>query len=147
MKISNKISLLFLFVLVSFTSCKKELLKKTEVITLTKSNHTWSGELLPAYLEGQPEVTILRIKIPPKTSLAVHEHPEINAGLMIRGELTVISEDQDTLHLKEGDTIVELVNKWHFGKNEGDEIAEIVVFYAGIEGTPVTILEDKNAHH
>lgn len=147
MKIIKNILLFSLFLPVLFTSCQQETIEKTEVITLAKSTHSWDGELLPSYLEGQPEVTILRIKIPPKTSLAIHEHPEINAGLMIRGELTVISEQQDTLYLKEGDTIVELVNKWHFGKNDGDDVAEIVVFYAGIKGTPVTILEDKVLAH
>ena len=62
---------------------------------------------------------------------------------MISGELTVITDKQDTLHLQAGDPIVEVVNTWHFGKNEGDEPVDIIVFYAGIKGKVVTILEDK----
>jgi len=43
------------------------------------------------------------------------------------------------LHLKAGDSIVELVNKWHYGKNEGDEPAEIIIVYSGTQGIPITI--------
>jgi quercetin dioxygenase-like cupin family protein len=41
--------------------------------------------------------------------------------------------------MKAGDSIVEVVNKWHYGINEGNEPAEIIVFYAGIKGKPVTV--------
>ncbi len=63
----------------------------------------------------------------------------INAGVLLKGQLTVVTEAGDTLHLQTGDPIVELVNEWHYGKNEGDEPAEIIVVYAGTEGTPITV--------
>jgi quercetin dioxygenase-like cupin family protein len=106
---------------------------------LAKSRKSWDGKALPAYPKGQPEITILRIKIPAGAKLEIHNHPVINAGVLIAGELTVITEDNKTLHLKAGDPIVELVNKKHYGKNEGTETAEIIVFYAGVENKPVTI--------
>jgi hypothetical protein len=56
----------------------------------------------------------------------------------------VISETNDTLHLKAGEPIVEIVNAWHYGENEGNEPAEIIVFYAGVENTPITILKDEH---
>ena len=117
---------------------------KTEVNVLAKTSKSWNGHTLPRYSKGKPEITILRISIPPHTDLAWHEHPEINAGVMISGELTVITDKQDTLHLQAGDPIVEVVNTWHFGKNEGDEPVDIIVFYAGIKNKEITILkEDK----
>jgi quercetin dioxygenase-like cupin family protein len=106
---------------------------------LAKSTTSWDGTTLPAYPEGQPEITILRIKIPAGAKLEMHYHPVINAGVLIAGELTVITEDNKTLHLKAGDSIVELVNKKHYGKNEGTQTAEIIVFYAGIMDKPITI--------
>jgi quercetin dioxygenase-like cupin family protein len=106
---------------------------------LAKSAKSWDGEYLPYYLDGQPEVTILRIQIPAGAELDMHYHPVINAGVLLKGELTVIAEDGKKLHLKAGDSIVELVNKKHYGKNEGTETAEIIVFYAGIENKPITI--------
>jgi hypothetical protein len=41
--------------------------------------------------------------------------------------------------LKAGESIIEVVSKWHYGKNEGDKTAEILVFYAGVVDTPITI--------
>lgn len=116
-----------------------------DVKVLTKTGDSWNGDALPAYPSGEPEVTILRIVIPPKTSLPLHKHPVINAGVLLSGELTVVKETGETLHLKAGDSIVELVNAWHYGKNEGDEPAEIVVFYAGVKGTPITVKKQTGA--
>jgi len=113
--------------------------KSEDVEVLAKTSSSWDSSALPDYPKGKPEVTILRITIAPKTQLPVHKHPVINAGVLLKGELTVVSEDGHTLHMKAGDSIVELVNKWHYGKNEGDEPAEIIVFYAGTQDEPVTV--------
>lgn len=106
---------------------------------LAKTSTSWDGNPLPEYAKGTPEVTILRITIPPGVTLPLHRHPVINAGVMLRGELTVVTEDKKTLHLKAGQSIVEVVNTWHYGKNEGSTPAEIVVFYAGLKDVPITI--------
>lgn len=111
----------------------------TEVRVLAKSDVSWDGALLPAYPSGQPEITILRITIPAGQVLAMHKHPVINAGVLLSGELTVRTEDGKTHHLKASEAIVEVVETWHYGKNEGDCPAEIIVFYAGREDIPITI--------
>jgi len=110
-----------------------------QVETLAKGSVSWDGSKLPDYPEGTPEITILRIKIPAGVTLPMHKHPVINAGMLLAGELTVITEDNKTLHLKAGDSIIEVVNKWHYGKNEGSATAEIIVFYAGVPDTAITI--------
>ena len=107
--------------------------------TLVKSTHSWDGSQLPSYPEGQPEVTILKITIPAGAKLPLHQHPYINAGVLTKGELTVVTKTGETLTITAGDAIVEIVNKWHFGENSGDVSAEIIVFYAGIIGQPITI--------
>ena len=114
-----------------------------EVNELVKTTQSWNGAILPAYPQGRPEITILRIRIPAGTRLDVHRHPVINAGVMTRGQLTVVTKDGKTLHLEAGDPIVEVVNTWHYGMNEGKSPAEIVVFYAGIVDTPITVLEER----
>lgn len=111
----------------------------TTVETLAKSSTSWDGATLPAYPTGQPEVTLLRITIPAGQKLPVHTHPVINVGLLLKGELTVQTEDGKTLVLRAGDPIVETVDTWHHGQNTGTEPAEIVVFYAGTQGQPVTL--------
>jgi len=111
----------------------------TEV--LSKSGSSWDGNILPDYPRGKPEITILRITIPPGSVLPLHKHPVINAGVLLSGELTVVTEGGSTLHLKAGQAIVEVVDTWHHGKNEGDAPAEIIVFYAGTMDGPITIKE------
>lgn len=115
----------------------------TEVVqvqTLAKTSFSWNGDALPFYPETEPEITILKIIIPAGAKLPIHKHPVINAGVLLKGELTVLTKDEsESLQLEAGDAIVELVDKWHFGFNMGDKPAEIVVFYAGTPGTPITI--------
>ncbi len=112
---------------------------------LAKTTKSWDGALLPAYPRTQPEITILRISIPGGARLDVHTHPVINAGILLKGQLTVVTKDGKMLHLKAGDPIVEVVNTWHYGINEGDAPAEIVVFYAGTLNTPVSIVEQQQS--
>jgi len=110
---------------------------------LVKTAQSWDGDFLPAYPQGQPEVTMLRISIPTGTRLDTHRHPVINAGVLISGQLTVVTTDGKTLHLKAGDPIVEVVNTLHYGINQGKVPAEIIVFYAGVTDTPITVAEPR----
>jgi quercetin dioxygenase-like cupin family protein len=109
------------------------------VSVLIKTGSSWDGTPLPAYPSTKPEITILRITIPAGAALPLHYHPVINAGVLLSGELTVITQDNKTLYLKAGDPIVEGVDKLHYGKNTGNIPAVILVFYAGCKGTPITI--------
>ncbi len=86
-----------------------------------------------------PEITILRITIPPHHVLPLHTHPIINAGVLLKGALTVVTNTGQILRLKPNGPIVELVNTWHYGKNDGNEPAEIIVFYIGEKDQPITI--------
>ncbi len=109
------------------------------VETLVKSTASWDGTALPDYPGGRPEITVLRIRIPAGAKLDMHRHPVINAGVLLAGELTVVTKDYKKLRLKAGDALIEVVDTWHYGKNEGIRPAEIIVFYAGVEGEPITV--------
>lgn len=114
-KILPVLLLLCLLPLVAFGAdgtASVELLAETAV--------SWDGNPLPAYPEGQPKITVLRITVPPGTSLPSHRHPVINAGVLLEGELTVVTEEEELFHLKAGQAIVEVVDKWHYGRNDGD---------------------------
>ena len=62
-----------------------------EVEVLAKTSLSWDESHLPDYSKGAPEITILRIKVPPGMQLPLHEHPVINAGVLLSGELTVVT--------------------------------------------------------
>lgn len=106
---------------------------------LLRTTRSWDGHPLPPYPKGQPEVSVRKIVIPPKTHLPLHKHPVINAGVLLRGRLTVVKENGETLQLTAGDPISEVVGTWHYGINPGRIPAEILIVYAGVQGTPTSI--------
>lgn len=108
-------------------------------LTLAKSSNSWDGSPLPKYPDGTPEIAIVKITIAPGAQLPLHKHDAINAGVLLSGELTVVTETNEVLHMKPGEALIELVGKWHYGKNEGSIPAEIIVFYASTLNAPLTV--------
>jgi len=122
-------------------ACQPNKELKTEFTTLLETTKGWNGETLPEYPNGQPKITILKAVIPPRTKLDVHKHKVINAAVVLDGELTVVTEANDTLHVSPGDAFEEVVETWHYGINESNKPVELIIFYAGIEGGTNTILK------
>lgn len=108
---------------------------------IAESYLSWNGDSLPAYPSGKPKISIVKVTIPPHSELPHHYHPVINAGVLLKGQLTVVDVKGNVLKMKVGDPIIEVVNMIHFGKNEGDEPAEILVFYAGAEDLEIVVKE------
>lgn len=104
----------------------------------------WDGVQYRTYPDGQPEVTILRYKIPAHSSLPWHTHPVINAGYVLSGHLTVIRKsDGKTIVIGPGDVLPEMVDAPHRGQSE-DEPVELIVFYAGTPAVPLTVKSEPN---
>lgn len=138
-----KFKFYYVILLVSSFSCKVSKLESVKVEILKETTQSWNGDALPNYPKGQPKITVLKITILPKTRLPNHFHPVINSGILLKGKLKVVDVDDNVLCLNEGDVIVELVNKIHYGINETNKPAVIIVFYVGTEELPITIKEDK----
>lgn len=111
---------------------------RNESEVLITSELSWNGSPIPDYPEGKPKISILKITIPPGSTLPKHIHPVINAGVLLTGELSVEDEFGNKLEMKAGDPIIEVVNTIHYGVNRGKVPAEIIVFYAGSEGMTIT---------
>ncbi len=137
----KKLIYLMCLVLILSTQSWAKDVKKVQVDVLAKTSSSWNGTPLKSYAKGTPEITILKIVIPAKTKLSMHKHPYMNAGVLTKGQLTVVTIDKKVLELKAGDAIVEVVDKWHYGENKGDTPAEIIVVYAGIKDKPITIIK------
>lgn len=120
--------------------------EEIQVEELARGQMTWDGDRLPEYPDGQPEVTILRITIPAGARLPLHHHPVINAGVLLEGELTVVRDTGEEHELAAGEAIIELVDTPHYGRNDGDRDAEIIVFYAGAADLPITVMEEAREH-
>lgn len=108
--------------------------------TLLATTHAWTGEPYAHYPDGQPEMRVLRISIEPGATLPWHRHTVPNAGYLLEGELRFETRDGATQVMRPGDGIAESMDIAHRGI-AGPDGATIVVFYANIEGNPVTIDE------
>ena len=113
---------------------------KLSVEVLLRDRVTWDGTELPAYAEGEPEITIVRLTVPPGATLPDHKHPVINGGVLLSGELTVRDEGGLERRLRAGNALLEVVDSWHTGRNTGKEPAVAIVFYVGAAGLPNRIL-------
>ena len=110
---------------------------------LIKTTTSWDGEDLPDYGTGEAQITILKATIPPGAQFPLHKHPVINAGVLTTGQLMVVTEESDTLRVTAGEALVEVVGEWHFGINDGETPAEIIVFYAGHADQPITVSAER----
>ena len=113
----------------------------TELVV--RSGNDWTGSPLPPYLSSAPEVAVMRFTIPPQTALPIHKHPAINAAYVIDGELTVFQEGGTQRNFKKGEVVIEMVEKWHHGINQGSVPVELVVFYATTKDLPLAIKKPK----
>ncbi|WP_299008427.1 cupin domain-containing protein [uncultured Shewanella sp.] len=107
---------------------------------LIKTDKSWDGALLPDYSTKEPQITVIRLTIPPKSQLPIHQHPSITVAYLLKGEFTAILEDNSKkIELKAGKVEVEVVNTWHYGINYSDDPAELLIVYIGSKNVPLTI--------
>lgn len=104
---------------------------------LLETTKAWDGSVYSAYPKGQPKIFVLKITIPAHTQMSWHEHPVINAAYIVSGDLMVEKKDGTTMHAKAGEVVPELLDIPHRGV-AGDTDVVLIVFYAGIEGTPLS---------
>ncbi|MCS3532218.1 cupin domain-containing protein [Chryseobacterium sp. JUb7] len=110
---------------------KSEYSDKIESTTLLKTTKSWDGTLYQSYPSGQPEVSVLKIAVPPNQALDWHKHPVINAAYVLKGEIEVErKEDGKTQWIREGQAVPEMVDVAHRGKT-GEKGATLIVFYSG----------------
>jgi quercetin dioxygenase-like cupin family protein len=106
--------------------------------TLLQSSSSWDGTLYTAYPSGQPELSVLKITLPPHTTLRWHTHSMPNAGYVLSGELTVERKgDGRKQTFRTGQVVPEMVDALHRGI-AGDEPVTLIVFYAGTKGMPLS---------
>ncbi len=106
---------------------------------LIRSESDWTGSTLPSYLAGAPQIAVMKFTIPPQTALPIHKHPAINAAYVVDGEITVVQEGGIQRSFKKGEVIIEMVDKWHHGINQGSVPVELVVFYATTNDLPLAV--------
>ncbi|WP_019411739.1 cupin domain-containing protein [Pseudomonas psychrophila] len=111
---------------------------RVEVEQLLKTNQSWDGAPYDPYPSGQPEITVLKIIIPANTALNWHTHPMPNVAYVLSGELFVETRDgKHKITLRAGEVLPEVVQTEHRGTS-GSQPVELIVFYAGGVGMPLS---------
>ena len=106
---------------------------------LLKTTSTWDKTEYKNLKIKNPEVTVLKIVIGVGESLPMHKHNLVNIAYVQKGILTVITDKNEQITLNEGDCLPELIGKYHYGKNTGNKPVELIVFYIGKKGTPLSV--------
>ena len=113
-----------------------------EVQQILQTTQSWDGKDYQGYPTGQPQLTVLRITIPPNTALHWHHHPVISVGYVLSGHPTIEKRDTgERTIVRASQAVAETVQTTHRGFTT-DEPVELVVFYAGQFGLPITINEE-----
>jgi quercetin dioxygenase-like cupin family protein len=129
-------SLILVFVLVFVVS---NVVYSAQKDVLLKTTSTWDNSKYEKLKIKNPEVTVLKINIGVGESLPVHKHDLVNIAYVKKGTLTVITDKNEQITLHEGDCLPELVGKYHYGKNTGNEPVELIVFYIGEKNSPLSV--------
>lgn len=110
--------------------------------TLLRASNAWDGSPYPDYAKGRPELSLLKIRIAPDTTLDWHRHSSPNAAYLLQGDLLVETPDGRQRHLHAGEALAEVVDAVHRGRS-GKHGAELIAFYAGSPGLALSEIEQE----
>lgn len=107
---------------------------------LLKSDQSWNGALF-SYLNGEAEITSVKLKLEAGKETPFHCHPVPTMGYILKGVVKLETPDGKSKIYKAGDSVIELMKQLHRGLALSEQ-AEIIVFYAGVKDVPVTVFPD-----
>ncbi len=113
--------------------------KTIQATAILRSGETVAGQPIVYPRVENPEVAAVRVVIPPGAETGWHRHPFPCYAYLIEGKLSLRMEGNRTVEVKAGDALIESVNVWHNGRNDGPEPVEIVMFVTGAKGLPFTV--------
>ena len=112
--------------------------EKIEVIPLIHTSKGLSGKNFN-YLDGKPELRLLKVKIPAGLKTPIHTHPSPMLIHVTRGRLKHVRGEQINF-FKAGDSFVESNNgDAHYVKNIGKKAVILHVGVISVVGMPTTI--------
>ena len=120
-------------------------MQKVVSTELIRTDRSWDGAELPDYLEGKPEIVAIKYEIPAGQKLGMHFHPVMNFGILVQGDLTIISEDGLEKVVHEGEAIVEMVGTVHHGENRGTTPVILYMFYLSQKDMPLSVQHPEDS--
>ena len=117
----------------------ERIVQNTNTTELIRTSKSWDGVDLPDYLQGRPEVVAIKYEIPAGQKLDWHHHPVMNHGILVQGDLTIVSIDGKEKTVHEGEVVVEMVDTIHHGENRGTKPVVLYMFYLSQEGLLLSV--------
>ncbi|WP_051711399.1 cupin domain-containing protein [Andreprevotia chitinilytica] len=108
-------------------------------VPVLKTTTTSIGQPIQYPATVKPEVTSLRVDIPPGKETGWHTHPVPGFAYVLAGTLTIELEGGKQLQFNAGQGFAEVVNTLHNGKNLGTEPVKLLVTFAGESGSPFAV--------
>ncbi len=114
----------------------------TRAEPLLQSTESWDGGSI-SYPDGEAEITSVILRLEEGAEPPFHCHPVPTMGYVLKGVAEIETVDGKTRRIGAGEALVEVMHTVHRGRAI-DGPAEILVFYAGAVGLPVTVLPEQD---
>lgn len=112
---------------------------------LLQTQTSWDGTPMQ-WPSGPAETTVLEITIAPGGDTGWHTHPMPNIGVLLEGTLQVRLPDGRERVVRAGESMAEVVNTVHRGRNVGNTPVRLIVVYVGTVGQPLSKAADGHSH-
>jgi quercetin dioxygenase-like cupin family protein len=133
-------SLLILFI---FLQGKAQYNSGISIVPVLKTDTTSIGQKIKYPSFPDPEVTMLKIIIPPGKTTGWHEHQFPVFAYVIKGVLTVEFAGNKFREFGENSSFSEVLNTPHQGINKGPEDLVLLAIYMGEKGKPLSEKKEK----
>jgi quercetin dioxygenase-like cupin family protein len=110
---------------------------KFENVVETETNAMGQKIVYPDFKDAK--VSMMKITFPPGESTGWHKHIIPVFSYILKGTLSIETEDHKFLEFTEGSSFAEMINVYHNGSNKGTEDVVAFVIYLGGDDTPLAI--------
>ena len=110
---------------------------------ILKASTTLGGQKIEYPKTEKAEIASLLVEIEPGGETGQHMHPVPTYVHVLEGTLTVETEDGSQHEFQAGKAFLEVMNKWHNGKNMGKTPLKFLVVFSGEEGKANLIRPEK----
>lgn len=121
-----------------FSDYNKEVL----IEPVLKTDTTSIGQKIDYPDFKNPEVSMMKVTIPPGKSTGWHKHAFPVFAYVLKGTLTIELEKNKTLEFPANSSFAEVIDTFHNGKNNGKEDVVLIAFFMGEKGKPLSVKKE-----
>ncbi|HBS25059.1 MAG TPA: cupin domain-containing protein [Thalassospira sp.] len=113
-------------------------------VKLLDSGVNFVGEQV-SYPKGKARIRSVLATMAPGQKTGWHKHGVPTYGYILEGQITVDYGDGGKTTYRAGEGVLEAMDYWHEGINDGDVPARVVVVFMGAEGAENVIYKPEDA--